>query len=448
MSTLEETNSLLDQLIGMFEMGQENCKGGFEKLTECSRDCGYGTHEKVYRVIQEKGPNGIDCPYTDGHTIKQMCILRDCNVDEKCRHNYECRSGNCDNGTCKRVSECDEDTLYHCYTRRECLGLNKKYENYDGRYEWDSRTNTCSFESKPRVETNIYGGGGDNGGGSNDGGEGVSGGGGGCKYTYTENCIGYDQDTCETYYSNDEDGTFWRCGWYKKEDNVASMDTDTCFSSIDKKWTNKDEGGRNGYSVPNNCNGDGIPKSGIKYKCDEGNCKPCDENGNSDNCKYSDENCGEGCATTKVDPCDSIDCGEHGTCNNEKCDCEEGYGGNKCDECDEGYILDFNQFPLVECTKIEDSCESHTTKDDCKSPCKWCANSPGSSTGKCVDADVIECPDLCGTTCNPTGPNGTCIGGSGACWNNSCEGGLATDGTNKRLSESEWQRYKNSYCFK
>ena len=172
MSTLEETNSLLDQLINMFEMGQENCKGGFEKLTECSRDCGYGTHEKVYRVIQEKGPNGIDCPYTDGHTIKQMCILRDCNVDEKCRNNYECRSGNCDNGTCKRVGECDEDTLYHCYTRKECLGLNKTSETYGGRYEWDSRTNTCSFESKTRVETNIYGG------ISDDGDDGGGGGGG------------------------------------------------------------------------------------------------------------------------------------------------------------------------------------------------------------------------------------------------------------------------------
>jgi hypothetical protein len=211
MSTLEETNSLLDQLIGMFEMGQENCKGGFEKLTECSRDCGYGTHEKVYRVIQEKGPNGIDCPYTDGHTIKQMCILRDCNVDEKCRNNYECRSGNCDNGTCKRVGECDEDTLYHCYTRRECLGLNKKYENYGGRYEWDSRTNTCSFESKPRVETNIYDG------------------------------------------NNSDDG-----------DNGS---------------------GDNGVN----------PVSGIKYKCDEGYCKPCDENENSDNCLYNDDNCDGKC---------------------------------------------------------------------------------------------------------------------------------------------------------
>lgn len=156
LSTLEETNKLLDQLIGMFEMGQENCKGGFEKFSECSRECGYGTQEQIYRVTQEKGPNGIDCPYTEGHKITKPCILRDCDIDEKCRHNYECRSGNCDNGTCKRVGKCDEDTLYHCYTRRECLGLNEKYENYGGRYEWDSRTNTCSFESKPRVETNIY----------------------------------------------------------------------------------------------------------------------------------------------------------------------------------------------------------------------------------------------------------------------------------------------------
>jgi len=158
MTTLEETNNLIDQLIGMFEMGQENCKGGFEKFSECSRDCGYGTQEQVYRVTQEKGPNGIDCPYTEGHKIKKPCILRDCDVDEKCRHNYECRSRDCDNGTCKRVGECDEDTLYHCYTEEECVGLNGKY-NTDSRnrYEWDSRTNTCSFEYTPQTEYRYFG---------------------------------------------------------------------------------------------------------------------------------------------------------------------------------------------------------------------------------------------------------------------------------------------------
>lgn len=32
------------------------------------------------------------------------------------------------------------------------------------------------------------------------------------------------------------------------------------------------------------------------------------------------------------DPCETVDCGEHGTCNEEgKCDCEEGYSGEFCD---------------------------------------------------------------------------------------------------------------------
>lgn len=182
MSTLEETNKLLDQLIGMFEMGQQNCKGGFEKFSECSRECGYGTQEQIYRVTQEKGPNGIDCPYTEGHKIKKPCILRDCNVDEKCRHNYECRSGNCDNGTCKRVGECDKDTLYHCYTEDECLGLNGKYDtNSRNRYEWDSRTNTCSFEFTPKTEYRYFAK------------PGVPEGGGGGEYFWTNN----GKESCE-----------------------------------------------------------------------------------------------------------------------------------------------------------------------------------------------------------------------------------------------------------
>ena len=31
---------------------------------------------------------------------------RDCDIEKKCRRNYDCRSGNCDNGICKRMGEC------------------------------------------------------------------------------------------------------------------------------------------------------------------------------------------------------------------------------------------------------------------------------------------------------------------------------------------------------
>ncbi len=157
MSVLEEINELLDKLINMFEMGQQNCMGEFEKFSECSRECGYGTQEQVYRIIQEKGPNGNDCPYTEGHTIKKPGMLKGCDEGLKCRFSQECRSGYCDNGTCRRIGECDKDTLYHCYTEDECVGLNGKY-NTDSRnrYEWDSRTNTCSFEFTPQTEYRYF----------------------------------------------------------------------------------------------------------------------------------------------------------------------------------------------------------------------------------------------------------------------------------------------------
>ena len=72
MTRLEETNKLLDKLINIFDNKQQHCIGFFEKYSECSKECGYGKQTKKYRIVQEKGENGIDCPHEEGKTIKKL----------------------------------------------------------------------------------------------------------------------------------------------------------------------------------------------------------------------------------------------------------------------------------------------------------------------------------------------------------------------------------------
>jgi len=160
MTKLEETNDLLDKLIDMFDKKQQNCMGEFEKYSECSRECGYGKQEKIYRIIQEKGENGIDCKYKEGKIIKKSCILRDCDLDEKCRYNHECRSKYCDpvSKKCSRIGKCEKNHLYHCYSEDECLSLNKKYNvGRDSKYVWDDKNDKCHYEYEPRTEHRFFG---------------------------------------------------------------------------------------------------------------------------------------------------------------------------------------------------------------------------------------------------------------------------------------------------
>jgi len=157
---LEETNDLLDELINVFENKQQNCKGEFKKFSECSRECGRGSQEQVYRIIQDKGENGLDCKYKEGHKIRKPCILKSCALDEKCRSNDDCRSGLCEgkgkegDRTCSMHGTCDDFNLNHCYNEDDCLSLNKNNEH---EYKWDSNNDECNKESKIRTEYNIYG---------------------------------------------------------------------------------------------------------------------------------------------------------------------------------------------------------------------------------------------------------------------------------------------------
>ncbi len=323
MTTLEETNNLLDQLIGMFEKGQQNCKGEFEKFSECSRECGYGTQEQVYRITQEKGPNGIDCPYTEGHEIKIPCILRDCNLDEKCRHNYECRSRNCDNGICKRVGECDKDKLYHCYTEKECLGLNGKYNTSSrNRYEWDSRTNTCSFEYTPKTEYRFF----------------------------MRPDIPKDKDP-EKKYKCDEENCV-ECDTNEE----CEYDNDDCDDNCNKSCDITCENGTlNGDNCKCECNGgwEGDECGECNLDCHNGS-----PNAECNKCKCVGEWKGDEC-----DECGLI-CGNDGTPNKEcnECECVGEWKGDNCDGCGlkekgckEGYELNEDE---CKCEDIPGFCGS------------------------------------------------------------------------------------------
>ena len=151
---LEETNDLLDELISLFETKQQNCKGEFKKYSECSRECGRGSQEQIYRIIQEKGENGLDCKYKEGHKIRKPCILKSCDIDKPCRRDNDCRSRYCDPGSkkCSRHGTCDKDHLYHCYDEYDCLSLNNKYNSKN--YKWDN--NICSYEGEIETEYNFY----------------------------------------------------------------------------------------------------------------------------------------------------------------------------------------------------------------------------------------------------------------------------------------------------
>lgn len=155
---LEETNELLDKLIDMFDKKQQNCIGEFSKFSDCSKKCGFGKQERVYRIIQDKGDNGMNCEYEEGHKIETDCILRSCNIGEECQYNEDCIGNFCDSGICSRRSNCDRDfKLQYCLTEEECMNLNLKYKTReDNRFIWEEDNLLC-YQDSPLIDyTEIY----------------------------------------------------------------------------------------------------------------------------------------------------------------------------------------------------------------------------------------------------------------------------------------------------
>ncbi len=70
--------------------------------------------------------------------------------------------------------------------------------------------------------------------------------------------------------------------------------------------------------------------------------------GNSGN---SGDNSGEGGTAEPVDPCATVNCGEHGTCVDGTCECEDGWTGELCDEQEIKTCSDNS-----DCTKVNTFC--------------------------------------------------------------------------------------------
>jgi hypothetical protein len=97
-------------------------------------------------------------------------------------------------------------------------------------------------------------------------------------------------------------------------------------------------------------------------------------------------------------PCDGIDCGQHGICNQGECECEENYSGDRCEtyrfQCPENICInEMTGFPREQCDSVVAPYVCYNTS---QSPFMWgCYSDSGSALSACNN-------NVCDTrTCNP-----------------------------------------------
>ena len=131
---------------------------------------------------------------------------------------------------------------------------------------------------------------------------------------------------------------------------------------------------------------------------------------------------GSGSGSGTEDPCDGIDCGSHGVCNNGVCDCTNGYKGVHCEmppvctadeDCADGEVCTNYECicpPLdtpTECqeiTSVEDGCDEITNASDGKA----CTTSDNQN-GVCISGVCeLQCTPDCDETACQTCINGQC----------------------------------------
>jgi hypothetical protein len=132
----DKTNKLLDDVLNMLKEKKNKCNGEFKK-GKCSRECGLGVQEVIYKTSSELVDSN-KCEYKDGYKYEEECYLRGCDLDEKCSDDNDCNTGHCEEGLCTTVFKCDKGVyLENCRNKEKCLELNKKYKDDKFKYEWD-----------------------------------------------------------------------------------------------------------------------------------------------------------------------------------------------------------------------------------------------------------------------------------------------------------------------
>ena len=109
---------------------------------------------------------------------------------------------------------------------------------------------------------------------------------------------------------------------------------------------------------------------------------------------------------TTSDPCNQVDCGDHGTCNPDTgtCSCSTGYVGDDCASCADGYVPEGDACVAAECTG-NDECDDGVT----------CNGMETCNDGVCEAGTAVSCQQ--NATCQE--PDGTC----------DCDEGFVPDGS-------------------
>ena len=162
---LSVLNELLDKLLNRIVSDTQDCVGSFGKYSECDKSCGTGGYQtRKYEITQEKGINGKACRVDEGVEEKIPCYIRDCNENEECEVNLDCRSGNCepDKKTCGPEVYCSKENLHVC-SQDECRILNENNINnsnvLEGKYLYETNSEKCFFKTPAEIEElniNIY----------------------------------------------------------------------------------------------------------------------------------------------------------------------------------------------------------------------------------------------------------------------------------------------------
>tara|TARA_B100001059_G_scaffold236396_1_gene286651 strand:+ start:6970 stop:7857 length:888 start_codon:yes stop_codon:yes gene_type:complete len=141
---LSKMNTLLDKLIKLFNTNRNDCIGKY-RPQKCDKECGYGSRENIYTIIQQSGETGLPCPHKEGSIKKTKCINDLCNEGDKCINNNDCFNRNCVDGFCKDKYDCSDTYIDYCNTYDKCNSLNSDIS--DIKYTWTGSECLKEYES-------------------------------------------------------------------------------------------------------------------------------------------------------------------------------------------------------------------------------------------------------------------------------------------------------------